>query len=82
MATETVFRHWVTHKPLVVSNASTDVIVRALVVANRDGKITDAEYAMTYAEVCEIGYLPQALGGRRVDPEAMTAWQTRTWGGH
>jgi hypothetical protein len=69
------FRDTITHAPLVVSDASTNVINRALVAAFDAGAITEHEYAMTYAEVCEPGKLPQAHGGFRVDPDVMTDWQ-------
>lgn len=71
------FKNDITGKPLVVSNKSTQVINMALVAANREGVITDEQYAMTYAEVCELGRLPQAFGGTAVPPEDMEIWQSR-----
>lgn len=74
------FKNDITGQPLVVSNKSTQVIVMALVAAHREGVISDHQYAMTYAEVCEIGYLPQLFGGRRVSETDMEQWQNaRSW---
>lgn len=74
------FKNDITGLPLVVSNKSTQVIVMALVAAWRSGAISDTEYNMTYAEVCEIGYSPQAFGGRPIDEQAMSAWKNaRSW---
>jgi hypothetical protein len=75
-----MFKDDITHKPLVVSNKSTDVIVRSLVAAHRAGVINDEEYSMTYAEVCEIGFLPQAFGGKPVDEHDISRWKSlRSW---
>lgn len=75
-----MFKDDITGKPLVVSNRSTQVIVRALVVAHCEGLISNDEYHMTYAEVCEIGCSPQAFGGGPVDRKAMAEWQSaRSW---
>lgn len=72
-----MIRDDITHRPLVVSNKSTQVIVHALVAAHRSGAISDEDYAMTYAEVCEIGRMPQLFGGAPVDQNAMEAWKQR-----
>ena len=70
----------ITGRPLIVSNQSTRTIVRALVAAHREGVISDTEYKMTYAEVCEPGYFPQAFGGKAVPTALMDKWQQlRSW---
>jgi len=75
-----MFKDDITGKPLVVSNKSTQTIVTALIVAHREGIISDHEYAMTYAEVCEIGRMPQMFGGLAVDQNMMYEWQTaKSW---
>lgn len=75
-----MFKDDITGRPLAVSNKSTQTIVMALVEAWRNGVISDQEYAMTYAEVCEIGFLPQSFGGKPVDKEDMDTWQNlKSW---
>jgi len=75
-----MFKDDITHAVLPVSPCSASVVTRALVAAHRAGSISDTEYQMTYAEICEPGYLPQAFGGKRVSPAAMAEWITkRVW---
>jgi hypothetical protein len=75
-----MFKDDITGKPLVVSNKSTQTIIHALVAAHNAGVIGDYEYAMTYAEVCEIGRLPQMFGGGPVDRNMMHEWQNaKSW---
>jgi hypothetical protein len=76
----TAFRDSVTGQPLLVCNKTAGVVNRALVVAHRTGHISDTEYALAYAEVCEPGRLPQLFGGRTVDPAMVARWQAlRAW---
>ncbi len=72
-----MFKCDITGRPLVVSNKSTQVIVMALVAAHRAGAITDEQYRMTYAEICEIGYEPQMFGGKPVDEHKLSQWKSR-----
>jgi hypothetical protein len=75
-----MFKDDITGRPLVVSNKSTQTIVMALVAAHRAGVISDYEYSMTYAEVCALGYMPQAFGGKPVDKADLTKWQSlKSW---
>ena len=75
-----MFKDDITHRPIPVSNKSVQTIVMALVAAHRAGVISDEQYAMTYAEVCEVGFLPQAFGGRAVPSEDMDKWQAaKSW---
>lgn len=70
----------ITGRALVVSNKSTQTIVMALVAAHRSGIITDEQYRLTYAEVCEIGFEPQVFGGKPVETEELTRWKNlRSW---
>lgn len=74
------FKDDITGRPLVVSNKSTQAIIMALVAANRASAITDEQYRLTYAEVCEIGYEPQGFGGKRVDEHELSRWKSlRSW---
>lgn len=72
-----MFKDDITGKPLVVSNKSTQAINQALVSALRNGDITEEQYKMTYAEVVEIGRLPQMFGGKPVDQEELAHWKNR-----
>lgn len=75
-----MFKNDITGKEMPVSNKSEQTIVMALVAAHRAGVISDHQYALTYAEVCEVGRLPQAFGGGAVDPNMMHEWQnTYSW---
>lgn len=70
----------ITGRSLVVSNKSTQTIVMALVAAHNAGIITDAQYRLTYAEVCEIGREPQLFGGKPVEEYELTHWKNlRSW---
>lgn len=70
----------ITGQPLVVSNKSTQTIVMALVAAHNAGAITDEQYRLTYAEVCEIGREPQVFGGKVVDEHELSRWKSlRSW---
>lgn len=80
MSTTAPFRDAVTHRPLPVSHRSARTVVKALWAALDAGCITEEEYRMTYAEVCEIGREPQAFGGGASDSERMARWQDeRGW---
>lgn len=57
-----------------VSPRSAQVVVMALVAAHRYGTITDQQYQMAYAEICEPGRLPQLFGGGAVDKDSMVTW--------
>lgn len=75
-----MFKNDITGQPLVVSNKSTQTIVRALVAAHDAGAITDEQYRLTYAEVCEIGREPQLFGGKAVDKHEISRWKSlRSW---
>lgn len=72
-----MFKNDITGAPMAVSNKSQMTIVAALVFAWRAGIITDEEYNMTYAEVCEVGFLPQSAGGGPVDEHDLSRWKSR-----
>lgn len=69
----------ITGRYIPMSRASTSVINRALVAAWREGVISDTEYKMTYAEVCEPHYTPQAFGGVIVPVDLVAKWTGLHW---
>ena len=75
-----MYKNDITHQEIPVSNKSQQVIVRALVAARRAGTITDEEYIMTYAEVCEPGRYPQAFGGGTMRTDTLERWtRAKSW---
>jgi hypothetical protein len=75
-----MFKDDITGQPILVSNKTNQVLVRALVSAHRAGDITDTEYCMAYAEAVELGRYPQAFGGGTMNPERMERWQSlKSW---
>lgn len=75
-----MFKDDITGRPLVVSNKSTQAIKMALNAAYDSGAITEEQYKMTYAEVVEIGRLPQRFGGKSVDEHDLSYWKSlRSW---
>lgn len=67
----------ITGRPIAVSNKSAQAIVMSLVVAHRAGVLTDEQYRLTYAEVCENGREPQLFGGKLVDEHELSQWKSR-----
>lgn len=75
-----MFKNDISGYEIPVSSKSAHTVVVALVAARNAGVISDSEYCMTYAEICEPGRYPQAFGGGAMNPERMARWQTaKSW---